>query len=87
MQTLTLKVQDHAVAKVMQLLSTLPEQEVKILNESLLPTQGLETPPKSMADLYGVLSPYVSGKLSDEDIEKAIVEGAYESGMAGLNDG
>ncbi len=81
MQKLTLTVADHAIDKVMALLNDFPKQDVQIRKENF------EQAKKSVSvdDLYGILSPYVNGRLSDKDIENAIAQGACESGMAGLN--
>ncbi len=65
---LTLTVADHAVDKVMALLNDLPKQDVQIWAKKAV----------SVDDLYGILSPYVNGRLSDKDIENAIAQGHIE---------
>ena len=84
MQTITLKVQDHAVEKLQNFLQSLSgDIEVVESQKSLHENDDIKL--KSMEELYGILSPYVNGRLSDEDIEQAIVEAAVESGMSGKN--
>ena len=86
MQTITLKVQDHAVEKLQIFLQSLSgDIEVVKSQKSLNENDGMQL--KSMEELAGILSPYINGRLSDEDIEQAIVEVAVESGMAGKGDG
>ena len=84
MQTITLKVQDHAVEKLHNFLQSL-SGDIEVVDSQKISNENDDIKLKSMEDLYGILSPFVNGRLSDEDIEQAIVESAVESGMSGKN--
>lgn len=78
-----IKVKENVAEQVLSLLKGFSEEEVVIEKAEIQPTQDLNI--TCIEDLYGILSPYVNGYLSDEDIEDAIAQGAIESGMAGKN--
>lgn len=86
MQTITLKVQDHAVEKLQNFLQSL-SGDIEVVESQKSLNENDDMKLKSMEELYGILSPYVNGRLSDEDIEQAIVEAAVERGMSGKNHG
>lgn len=78
-----IKVKESVAEQVLSLLKGFSEEEVVIEKAEIQPIQDLNI--TCIEDLYGILSPYVNGYLSDEDIEDAIAQGAIESGMAGKN--
>ncbi len=96
MQTVTLQVADGSMDKLMAFLNEMPADDVQVVKSTIstLPTvPDISSTPtaqkKSMTvdELYGILAPYAKGRLTDKDIEDAIAQGAYESGMAGKTHG
>ncbi len=82
MQVITLRVEDEAVDKVLELLSRLPKKQVEVINSySDDVYNSYDVIP--IDKLAGCLSQYVTEKVTDEQMEQAVVEGAYRRGMAG----
>lgn len=82
MQYYNIAVKDNIAEKFLALLNNFSKSDIKVekvVEQSATPTLQVN----SIDELYGILSPYVQGRLSDEDIENAIVEGAYERAMKG----
>lgn len=90
----TFQASPQVVEAVLTLLNGFSKTDVQIIakkdvqtpqHEAIKPIS--EQPLLSLEELYGSLKPYVNGRLSDEDIENAIAEGAIDSGMAGITHG
>lgn len=82
MQYYNVAVQDNIAEKFLALLNNFSKSDIKV--EKVAEKSAISTlQANSIDDLYGILSPYVQGRLSDEEIENAIVEGAYERAMKG----
>lgn len=82
MQYYNIAVQDNIAEKFLALLNNFSKSDIKV--EKVAEKSATSTlQANSIDDLYGILSPYVQGRLSDEEIENAIVEGAYERAMKG----
>lgn len=82
MQSYNLTIEDSVAEKILTFLNNFSPSQVQL--EKIEPTNNNDTLAITrIEDLYGVLSPYVHGYLSDDDIENAIGEGASDSGMAG----
>lgn len=78
MQLITLRVEDEAVDKVLKLLSQFPEKEVEVVAK----------PKKVFVDdqsdqLAGRFAHYVTQKVTNAQIEKAITHGVNKRAMAG----
>lgn len=78
MQLITIKVEDEAVNKVLELLSRFPEKEVKVVGN---PKQKFENDQSDQ--LAGMFAHYVNQKVNNAQIEKAITYGVNKRAMAG----
>ncbi len=83
MKTYTIEVADNVLENFLNLLNNFSKTDIKII----------ENPPKEPAkkvvendSLSGMFAHYVTRPLTDKDIEDAIVEGAYERAMRGVDD-
>lgn len=81
MQLITLRVEDEAVDKVLEVLSRFPEKEVEIVAK---PKQYFVEDQSDQ--LAGMFAHYVTQKVTDEQLEKAITHGVSKRAMAGRGD-
>ena len=81
MQTITLKVQDHLIDTVLDLVKSLPKDGVEIVQEKEIEHSIVEQDD----ELFGMFSHYVTHKLTDKEIEEAITQGALQRGMTGIH--
>ena len=78
MQLITLRVEDEAVDKVLELLSRFPEKEVKVVAK---PKQDFVNDQSDQ--LAGRFAHYVTQKVTNAQIERAITYGINKRAMAG----
>ena len=83
MKTYTIEVADNVLESFLKLLNNFSKTDVKIIEQT---AQEPITKTVENDSLSGMFAHYVTHRLSDEEIEAGIAQGACERAMRGLND-
>ncbi|MBE9578762.1 MULTISPECIES: hypothetical protein [Moraxella] len=83
MRTYTIEVNDNVLENFLRVLNNFSKNDVKIIES--MPKEPVNKVVENDS-LSGMFAHYVTHRLSDEEIEEGIVEGAYGRAMRGLND-